>query len=202
MRTKYKAWAKPYLDEHLDAQITLEELKTKKDVYLEIGSGKGQFLLDMAKKFNDKYFVGIERNVTCAGITCKKLVEEEIPNAKLMFIDASDILKELDDNSLKGIFLNFSDPWPKKRHHKRRLTADTFLKEYYRILEKEGYLYIKTDNDDLYAFTLELLEQSPFEMIYHTFDYVDYDEFDTPTEYELSFKEKGMPIHKVVVRKL
>ena len=126
MRTKFKAWTVPYLEEHPEVLFTLEQLLSfDKPYYLEIGSGKGQFLIDMAKKFPDKFFVGVERNVTCSGITCKKLVEEETPNAKLMYLDAEVLMKEIPDNSVESIFLNFSDPWPKKRHHKRRLTADS-----------------------------------------------------------------------------
>ena len=86
LRTKYKPWAKPYIDEHVEVMFTQEQLLSfDKPYYLEIGSGKGQFLVDMAKKFPDKFFIGIERNVTCCGFKAKKLVEEEVTNAKLMF---------------------------------------------------------------------------------------------------------------------
>lgn len=201
MRTKYKAWAEPYIQEHPEVMLSLDELKNSNNVYLEIGSGKGQFLIDMAKKFPDKFFVGVERNVTCSGITAKKLVELQLPNARLMYIDAAEIVNVLDDNKLEAIFLNFSDPWPKKRHHKRRLTADEFLKQYHRVLKVGGYIYIKTDNDDLYQFTLENLENTSFELIYHTFDYQELADFDVHTEYENNFRAKGMPIHRIVVRK-
>ena len=88
MRTKYKAWAKPFLDEHKEVQIELEELANRKDVYLEIGSGKGEFLIKMATKYPDKLFIGVEKNVTCAGITAKKMVEVNLPNCKLIYGDA------------------------------------------------------------------------------------------------------------------
>ena len=202
MRTKFKAWTVPYLEEHQEVMFSLEQLLAFDGAYyLEIGSGKGQFLVDMAKKFPDKFFVGVERNVTCSGITCKKLVEEEIVNAKLMFIDAEVLMKEIKDDSIESIFLNFSDPWPKKRHHKRRLTADSYLNNYYRVLKKGGRLIIKTDNIDLFAFTVENLEKSPFKLISKTDDYQDYDEFDTMTEYEKSFREIGTPIHRIVLEK-
>lgn len=202
MRTKYKPWAKPYIEEHKEVTFSKEELLSfNKPYYLEIGSGKGQFLVDMAKKFPDKFFVGVERNVTCAGFTAKKLVEQEITNAKLMFINAELLMGEIKDNSIEAIFLNFSDPWPKKRHHKRRLTAESFLANYYRVLKNGGRLIIKTDNVDLFTFTLENLVNSKFKLVYKTDNYMDYDEFDTMTEYEKSFRDEGVAIHRLILEK-
>ncbi len=202
MRTKYKPWALPYIQEHKEVMFDLEQLSAfDKPYYLEIGSGKGQFLVDMAIKFSDKYFIGVERNVTCCGFTAKKLVEKEITNAKLMFINAEILMQEIKNNSLEGIFLNFSDPWPKKRHQKRRLTAEKYLANYYRTLKKGGRLIFKTDNPDLFAFTLENLESSPFKVISKTDDYQEYDDFDMMTEYEASFREEGIPIHRLVLEK-
>ena len=202
MRTKFKAWAEPFIKEHPEVMFTQEQLLSFDEPYfLEIGSGKGQFLVDMAKKFPNKFFVGVERNVTCAGFTAKKLVEAELPNARLMFINAEVLMPNIKDNSIEGIILNFSDPWPKKRHHKRRLTAISYLNNYYRVLRKDGRLFIKTDNSDLFAFTLENIEESPFKVINKTDDYNDYDEFDTMTEYEKSFRDEGIPIHRIVLEK-
>ena len=202
MRTKYKPWALPYIKEHQEVMFDLERLSHfEKPYYLEIGSGKGQFLVNMAKKFPDKYFIGVERNVTCCGFTAKKLVEEEVTNAKLMFINAELLMTEIKDDSIEGIFLNFSDPWPKKRHHKRRLTAISYLNNYYRVLKEHGRLIIKTDNPDLFAFTLENLAESKFKVISKTDDYQDIDEFDTMTEYEQSFREEGINIHRIVLEK-
>ena len=202
MRTKYKPWAKPYIEEHTEVMFSQEQLLSfDKPYYLEIGSGKGQFLVDMAKKFNDKFFIGVERNVTCCGFTAKKLVDEEITNAKLMFINAEILMVNIPDNSIEGIFLNFSDPWPKKRHHKRRLTAISYLNNYYRVLKPQGRLVIKTDNPDLFAFTLENLTETKFKTISQTDNYMDYDPFDTMTEYEQSFREEGVPIHRLVLEK-
>ena len=202
MRTKYKAWAKPFIDEHPEVMFEKEQLLSfNKPYYLEIGSGKGQFLVDMAKKFPDKFFVGVERNVTCAGFTAKKLVEEEIRNSKLMFINAEMLMGEIKDNSIEAIFLNFSDPWPKKRHHKRRLTAESFLENYYRVLKRGGRLIIKTDNVDLFEFTCENISNSKFKLIFKTDNYMDYDEFDTMTEYEKSFRDEGVPIHRLILEK-
>ena len=203
MRTKFKAWTVPYLEEHQEVLIKPEELPTfERSFNLEIGSGKGQFIIDMARKYPNEYFIGVERNTTCAGITAKKLVESpDINNAKLIFDNADAVLMNLKDNSVDNIFLNFSDPWPKKRHWKRRLSAPSYLDNYYRILKEGGRLIIKTDNTDLFAFTKEMMETSKFVLESLTDNYVDRDEFDAETEYEKSFREIGTPIHRLVVRK-
>ena len=202
MRTKFKAWAEPFIKEHSEVMFSEEQLLSfNKPYYLEIGSGKGQFLVDMAKKFPDIFFVGVERNVTCAGFTAKKLVEAELPNARLMFINAELLMPKIQNDSIEGIILNFSDPWPKKRHHKRRLTAISYLTNYYRVLKSRGRLFIKTDNTELFEFTKESIETTKFKVIYLNEDYNDSDEFYSVTEYEASFREEGIPIHRIVLEK-
>ncbi len=201
MRTKFKAWAKPFLDEHLEISLPVEELSSLDNIYLEIGSGKGEFLIKMAKKFPKLSFIGVEKNVTCAGITAKKMVEADVKNAKLIYADAQQLLPNFKDGSVKTIFLNFSDPWPKKRHHKRRLTSDLFLKEYLRVLAKGGRLIFKTDNSDLFKDSLEYFENSSFKLISYTENYLGDDEFDTSTEYEEFFRKEGTPIKRVIYEK-
>ena len=202
MRTKYKAWSKPFLEEHKEVQIELDELKNlSKEIYLEIGSGKGQFLLEMAKNNPDLYFIGIEKNVTCAGFVAKKLVENEIENAKLIYNDASMVLDSFAKGSVNTIFLNFSDPWPKKRHHKRRLTADSFLDKYFAILKDDGKIIFKTDNVDLFNDSKEVIETSKFKAISIDENYDGKDSFDAQTEYELNFREQGISIHRMVLVK-
>ena len=203
MRTKFKAWTVPYLEEHQEVLLKPEDLESLSYTYnLEIGSGKGQFLIDMARKFPKLNFIGVERNTTCAGITAKKLVEaKDINNAKLVYDNADVVLLKLKDESVDNIFLNFSDPWPKKRHAKRRLSAPSYLYNYYRILKKGGRLIIKTDNVDLFAFTKETLDGSKFILESITDDYTERDDFDAETEYEKSFREQGIAIHRVVVKK-
>lgn len=202
MRTKFKAWARPYIEEHPEAMLTIEQIKEFKMPFaLEIGSGKGKFLHDLALNNPKQSYIGIERNVTCAGIACKKLVEDEITNAKLMFVNADEVLDALPAASLSTIYLNFSDPWPKKKHHKRRLTAPSYLAKYYRLLLNKGEILIKTDNDDLFAFSVENLRNSPFKIVKIEENYDGQDPLDIPTEYELSFREKGQSIHRIVVKK-
>ena len=201
MRTKYKAWAKPFLDEHLEVTISNEELAASKDFVLEIGSGKGEFLIEMATKNPDLLFIGVEKNVTCAGITAKKLVESGLTNAKIIFADVTSLFPLIQDESVSTIFLNFSDPWPKKRHHKRRLTSSVFLDNYYRILKKGSRLVFKTDNIDLFNDSLEYFQESHFTSVSYTNNYDGKDEFDTCTEYERNFRSIGTPINRAIYEK-
>ena len=202
MRTKFKAWAKPFIEEHPEVMCPFDDLGRFKPYYLEIGSGKGQFLLEMAKKFPKLTFIGIEMNVTCAGFTAKKLVENEIQNAKLVLANAVQVTPNIEDNSVEAIFLNFSDPWPKKRHTKRRLTSESFLKEYYRILKTGKRLIFKTDNYDLFTYSLEVVHGSPFKLVEANYSYDGSDPFDACTEYEKSFREENQPIYRLILEKL
>ena len=202
MRTKFKAWAEPFINEHPEVMCAFDKLNEEGSYYLEIGSGKGQFLLDMAKKFPALKFIGVERNVTCAGFTAKKLVENNIANAKLVFGDAGQMTPSISSDSVEGIFLNFSDPWPKKRHTKRRLTSESFLAEYYRILKKGAKLIFKTDNYDLFTYSLEIVAISSFKLIEANYSYDGKDDFDTLTEYEANFRSQNMPIYRLILEKL
>lgn len=202
MRTKYKPWAKPYIEEHLEVMCPFNELNVYTPYYLEIGSGKGQFLELMAINHPDKTFIGVERNVTCAGFTAKKLVENEIKNAKLVYASAEVVLPNIQSDSVEGLFLNFSDPWPKKRHTKRRLTSTSFLSEYYRILKKGAKLIFKTDNYDLFVYSLEMIKESSFKLVEANYSYDGKDPFDALTEYEQNFRELNQPIYRLILEKL
>lgn len=202
MRTKFKAWAEPFINEHPEVMCLFDKLNDVGSYYLEIGSGKGQFLLDMALKFPKLKFIGVEKNVTCAGFTAKKLVDNQISNAKLVFADAQQMTPSIKDDSVEGIFLNFSDPWPKKRHTKRRLTSELFLKEYYRILKKGAKLIFKTDNYDLFTYSLEIIQSSDFKLVEANYSYDGKDNFDATTEYEANFRSQNMPIYRLILEKL
>ena len=201
MRTKFKAWAEPFINEHPEYSLTDLEISKLDDFYLEIGSGKGGFLLNMALHHPECTFIGVEKNVTCAGITTKKLVENEISNAKLLFKDGQEVVKLIRDKSVKILFLNFSDPWPKKRHYKRRLTSDNFLNDYRRILKDDGEIRLKTDNDDLFQYSIEQFSNANFQVVKIEEDYQNIDSFDEITEYEKSFRDKGQAIHRLIIKK-
>ena len=202
MRTKFKAWAEPFINEHPEVMCPFDKLNEQGSYYLEIGAGKGQFLLDMALKFPELKFIGIEKNVTCSGFTAKKLVENSITNAKLILGDAQQLTPTINSDSVEGIFLNFSDPWPKKRHTKRRLTSESFLSEYYRILKKGAKLIFKTDNYDLFTYSLEIVGASKFKLLEVNYSYDGNDDFDATTEYEANFRSQNMPIYRLILEKL
>ena len=201
MRTKYKPWAKPYLEEHQEVMFPLEEVKNLSHLHLEIGCGKGGFIVEMSKKHPDTFYLALEKNLTCAGITANELVNNDIKNVKLMNIDGEVVVNELKDESVKVLYLNFSDPWPKKRHAKRRLTSETFINSYVRILEKGGEIRFKTDNEELYNFSKESFSLTSINVIEDNDDYDGLDMEDAKTEYEIKKREAGFKIHRLILRK-
>lgn len=127
----------------------------KKDIYVEIGIGKGKFIIEHAKKFPNVNFIGIEKFDSVLARALEKL-ETKLPNLYIIRLDAKDIA-EVFDHEISRIYLNFSDPWPKKRHAKRRLTAHEFLKRYDSVFCGEKIIYLRTDNMGLFEFSLESL---------------------------------------------
>ena len=178
----------------------LEKLKDKKKI-LEIGSGKGGFLSSMATKFPEYEFIGVEMQRTALAIACKYIEKNSIENLRFFASDVALLFEKFEEGSFDYIFLNFSDPWPKKRQHNRRLTYPTFLKQYYKLLKKGGRLIFKTDNEVLFIDSIEYLNESDFKMISKTDDYDGLDSFDAQTEYETKFRGQGVPIHRVIVEK-
>lgn len=206
MRTKYKQWAVDYLAEHPEIviqKINLDEDFYKgKKVYIEIGSGKGDFLISEASKHPDIIYIGIERVKTVAGIFAKKAQELGLINLKVAPLDVEVTFSSLPTNSIDELYLNFSDPWPKARHEKRRLTYKTKLDEYYRILKKGGLLKFKTDNDSLYEYsTKESMPNSKFKILLDEENYVFDAANDSMSEYEKKFRELGHHIHRVILEK-
>ena len=205
MRTKFKQWAVDYLDEHPEIVLNKVDLEsdffTSKEIIFEIGSGKGDFIAAFSKA-NPKYnFLAIERVKTVAGMMAKKLVDQESENVLVFPYNAEVIFDEIKEGFVHSIYLNFSDPWPKKRHEKRRLTFIKFLEQYYRILKKGGRLYFKSDNDGLYEFTREEFKKTKFKLIKDEEDYKFDESCDAMTEYENKFRNLGQKIHRIVVEK-
>lgn len=205
MRTKYRQWAVDYLSLH--PEVVLEKVDfsdtffKNKPLRMEIGSGKGDFIVTMAKKNPNINYLAVEKVRTVAGMMAKKIVEEEIPNVKVFANDIYFIFDEIGDNSVDEIYLNFVDPWPKKRHEKRRLTYINFLNHYYRILKPGGKLIFKSDNDGLFEFSNEELKKTKFKILLSE-DKYDFDESnDAMTEYETKFRNKGQNIHRIIVKK-
>ncbi len=124
-------------------------------LHIEIGCGKGQFIIELAKRNKDINFIAIEKYDSVLLRVLEKVMEEHIPNLKLVLLDASTIINVFLENEISRIYLNFSDPWPKNAHAKRRLTSSNFLKQYETILKVDGEIHQKTDNRLLFEYSLE-----------------------------------------------
>ena len=171
------------------------------DICLEIGMGKGNFLLGMCLNHPNINYIGVEKysSVICSAI--KKINEYELDNLKILNIDVIDIPQYL-YGKIKTIYLNFSDPWPKKRNTKRRLTSENFLKLYDNLFKDEKHIILKTDNDDFYEFSKESLLSYGYKIINETYDLHNSDITDSPkTEYEEKFSSQGVKIKYIEVIK-
>lgn len=172
-------------------------------LHIEIGMGKGRFLLDMAKKNPHINYVGIERYTSVLLRAVEKYdteVYRELENVRFICMDARNIADVFAEKEVGKIYLNFSDPWPKARHAKRRLTSVEFLRRYEQILEKDGMLEFKTDNTPLFNFSLEQIREAGWTLDAFTYD-LHHNEVmnagNVMTEYEEKFSKKGNPINKL-----
>lgn len=171
-------------------------------IHIEIGMGKGQFIMMLAKENPNINYIGIEKFSSVLVRALEKQEMENLPNICFIRMDAENIEEVFDKEEIDRIYLNFSDPWPKDRHAKRRLTSVPFLNRYENILSKEGNLIFKTDNRDLFDFSLEQVEIAPhWELINHTFDlhHSEYVVGNVMTEYETKFVEKGNAICRMEI---
>lgn len=171
-------------------------------INIEIGMGKGRFMMDMAAAHPDINYIGIEKYSTVLLRAVQKMEENELPNLIFIRMDAEDITEVFDKDEVDKIYLNFSDPWPKDRHAKRRLPSREFLARYDQFLKPEGRLEFKTDNKDLFDFALEELEPAGWKLEAMTRD-LHHDEKmfegNIMTEYEEKFSSKGNPIYKYII---
>ena len=171
-------------------------------IHVEIGMGKGKFIHTMAKEHPDINYVGIEKYSSVLLRAIQKMEQEELPNLKFLRMDAENIAKVFGTEEVDRIYLNFSDPWPKDRHAKRRLPSREFLARYDMILKKGSQLEFKTDNRELFDFAVEELEPAGWEADVITYD-LHSDETlmrgNVMTEYEERFSAVGNPICKYII---
>ena len=171
-------------------------------IHIEIGMGKGKFIHTMAKEHPHINYVGIEKYSSVLLRAVRKMEQEELANLKFLRMDAEDIGKVFGAGEVGRIYLNFSDPWPKDRHAKRRLPSREFLARYAVILEQGGRLEFKTDNRDLFEFALGELEPAGWQADAVTYDLHSEEsmaEGNVMTEYEEKFSGLGNPICKYVI---
>lgn len=171
-------------------------------IHIEVGMGKGRFIMDMASIHPEINYIGIEMydSVLLRAVQKKEQREEELKNVVFIRMDARILPEVFEKGEVERIYLNFSDPWPKERHAKRRLTSRQFLERYDQILAEGGRVEFKTDNRPLFEFSLEEVQESGWTLVAHTFDLHHTPEMlegNVMTEYEEKFSSMGNPIHKL-----
>lgn len=169
-------------------------------IYLEIGMGKGKFLIENAIRYPEINFVGIERYDSVLARALEK-VPEDLKNIKIVRLNA-EYIEKLFDHEISLIYLNFSDPWPKKKHHRRRLTSLEFLGKYDTIFQTDAVIVQKTDNADLFAYSLCCLSQYGYVLEDVSLDYQPtVEDENIETEYEERFRKLHLPIYRLIAKK-
>lgn len=169
------------------------DFKNNNPIHIEIGMGKGNFIIEMAKNYPNINFIGIEKYSSVAAVAIKKMMEYNLPNLKVIISDVMN-LEELLKNKVDVIYLNFSDPWPKDRHQKRRLTHENFLKLYDSFFKDKCVIIQKTDNDNLFSFSLDSLKEYGYKIEELSYDLHSTNIINIKTEYEEKFSNMGIKI--------
>ena len=175
--------------------------QNKNDIHIEVGMGKGQFLMKMAENHPEINYLGIEMYSSVLLRAVQKMEQNPMKNLRFILMDAREIEEVFEKNEVAKIYLNFSDPWPKDRHAKRRLPSRQFLKRFDNILKKEGVIEFKTDNKNLFDFAVEETEPAGWNIIEITYDLHHNQKMmihNVMTEYEERFSSMGNPIYKYI----
>ena len=171
-----------------------------RELFVELGTGKGDFICQLAEKNPDKNFLGLEMEKEVVLKAARKIQEKNLSNVRLAVFDINNVEKIFADGEVDRLYINFCDPWPKKRHAKRRLTYVTFLDKYKKILKNGGEIHFKTDNRNLFDFSLEQFAEKNFEVRDVTFDlHANEPAENIRTEYENKFSAQGFKINRCIV---
>ena len=204
IRTHHTVIRQPELQRGCWSQV----FGNSRPIRIEIGMGKGRFIMNMAKAHPEINFIGIERYSSVLLRAVEKFDTDEfneLTNVRFICMDAREIGDVFAPGEVERIYLNFSDPWPKARHARRRLTSTEFLARYEQVLKEGGLLEFKTDNTGLFDFSLEQISEAGWTLQAHTYDLHHNEEMNRGnimTEYEEKFSAKGNPINKLIaVRK-
>ena len=210
MRLRNKPWAKDRLEQYPQYVISAPELlkgkwnetyEKSQPLHIEIGTGRGRFITGMAKANPNVNYLGIELQKSVMVTALDRLIEADLPNVKLLNADASNLQEYFAKNDVDRVYLNFSDPWPKNRHDKRRLTYKTFLKQYEEILVDRGEIHFKTDNQGLFEYSLMSFSEYGMVLKYLSLDLHQSDfEGNIMTEYEEKFSNMGNRIYRCEVK--
>jgi tRNA (guanine-N7-)-methyltransferase len=210
MRVRNKPWAKGKIEEHPQYIVANpEQMKGKwhdvfeknQPLYIEVGTGKGQFITEMARENPTINYLGIEIYDSVIVIALDRLIEANLPNLKLLHANANDLAKYFTKNDVDQVYLNFSDPWPKARHERRRLMYKDFLKLYEDIMVDGGEIHFKTDNQGLFEYSLMSFSKYGLLLTYISLDFHKSNyQGNIMTEYEEKFSEKGSRIYRCEVK--
>ncbi|WP_416326526.1 tRNA (guanosine(46)-N7)-methyltransferase TrmB [[Eubacterium] hominis] len=212
MRMRKLPWAEDFLKEQ---QVVIKEPATfagkwktylnKDCLHVEIGTGKGDYLLQMSQKDKASGWIGVEKNNNVAALAVRKYTNMEEPGSHVAFInaDAEEISSWFKPGEIDVIHLNFSDPWPKKRAHKKRLSNEKFIRQYADILSEDGEIQMKTDNSSLFEYSLIEFQKCGWFLHDVSVDFrrTEHEE-DAISEYERKFMDKGQPIYRAVWKKV
>ncbi|GKQ42495.1 tRNA (guanine-N(7)-)-methyltransferase [Companilactobacillus sp. RD055328] len=207
MRLRNKPWSKKLIEENPDyilldptdmAGRWQERFEKQHPIQLELGSGKGQFIIGMAQMYPEINFIAMEVQEGAIAFILRSQVELQLPNLQLVLANGRKLDEYFAENELDKMFLNFSDPWPKTRHEKRRLTYKDFLKQYKKVVKNDGYLQFKTDNQGLFEYSLASLNNFGMKYQRISLDLHNNEELmetNIQTEYEQKFTKKGQRIY-------
>lgn len=208
MRMRKLPWAEDYIKE---ASIVLQDKGAHKGIWkkqlqctrlhVEIGAGKGDYWIGMGKKYPNEGWVGIEKDINVAALSVRKYNEAQLQQSNMCFIegDAVELEQWFAPQEIDVLHLNFSDPWPKKRAHKKRLSHYSFIQQYKNIVSKQGEIQMKTDNASLFEFSILQFQEAGWYLHEICVDYRrdDHPE-DVITEYEARFLSLNQPIYRAV----
>lgn len=204
MRQRRKPWALPYLEASPLVKIVkndgLETISTPSSFNLEIGVGKGDFINQLALNHPKAKFVGIEIQPSVLVIAVKKAEANKINNIKFVLGNAKTILDQIKPKTVNKLYINFPDPWPKARHEKRRLLYKTMLEKYAKVLKPNGQIIFKSDQLDLYQYSLVSLVENGYIIVSKSEDYI-LEKQDYMTEYETKFRQLGNPIYRIIAQR-
>jgi len=200
---------KPHTDEKLklfEDFVTVGEVQpikkdSERELFVELGTGMGDFITKIAEKNPQINFIGLEVEKTCVLAAARKVREKNLNNVRLIVFDVNNITELFGEHEVDRLYINFCDPWPKKRHAKRRLTHERFLEMYRKILKTGGEIFFKTDNRGLFDFSLEQFAAAGLEVRDVTNDlHANEPPENIRTEYENKFSAAGVPINFCIVK--
>ena len=196
MRGRNKPWAKDFILAHEELIYNPNE-EVDKELTLEIGIGKGDFIVANAKENTDNLHIGVELNTSIFAIAMKKVVNEELSNVRLLNIKALDLVDYIKEGSISKLYLNFSDPWPQNGYRKRRLVHPIHLEIFEKFIKDGGQIIFKTDNLGLFEMGVKNFKIRNYQIDFISYDYQTVTG-DYVTEYESKFRALNMPIHRIV----